>query len=52
MTEAQREAASAGTEHFAAILKRLSHSVSDAYVVVPLETFAGLLRNADQARLR
>jgi hypothetical protein len=44
MTEAKREAVNAGTARYAAVLKRRSHPVSDAYVVLPLHLFADLLR--------
>jgi Holliday junction resolvase len=44
MTEAKREAVNAGTARYAAVLKRRSHPVSDAYVVLPLSVFAELVR--------
>jgi len=44
LREAEVEAAHAGTVRFAAVLKRRSHPVSDAYVVLPLHLFADLLR--------
>ncbi|MGC2295304.1 MAG: hypothetical protein WA695_01235 [Candidatus Dormiibacterota bacterium] len=43
LTEAQREAANAGTTQYAAVLKRRSHPVSDAYVVLPLSTFVAMV---------
>jgi hypothetical protein len=43
LTEAQLEAVHAGTANFAAILKRRSHSIADAYVVLPLSAFASII---------
>lgn len=39
MGEAAQEAANAGTDLYAAVVKRRGKSVKDAYVVMPLEIF-------------
>lgn len=39
MEEAGKEAANAGTEKYAAVVKRRNRGVSDAYVVLPLAVF-------------
>ena len=44
LSEARTEAANAGTLDYAAVLKRRSHGIGDAYVVLPLDRFAHLLR--------
>lgn len=37
--EARQEALNAGTDHFAAVVKRRGKGVSEAYVVLPLAVF-------------
>jgi Holliday junction resolvase len=44
LTEAKAEAVHASTDNYAAVLKRRNHPVSSAYVVLPLDRFAELLR--------
>ena len=43
LTEAKAEAVHAGTDRYAAVIKRRSHAIADAYVVIPLKTFAELV---------
>lgn len=49
LSEAQREAATAGVSRYAAILKRRQHGVADSYVVIPLHLFAGLVAQCQQS---
>jgi Holliday junction resolvase len=44
MAEAQAEAANAGTEHYAAIVKRRGKGAAHAYAVMPLERLIDLVR--------
>lgn len=44
VTEAETEAAHAGTPWYAAIVKRRQKNVADGYVVMPLKVFVGFLK--------
>ena len=49
LSEAQREAAHAGTSKYAAVMKRRLHPVGDSYAVLPLHLFAELIREHQRA---
>lgn len=48
MAEAKAEAANAGVDRYAAVVKKRQHGVADAYAVVPFWLLAELLADADE----
>lgn len=49
VNEAEREAANAGVDIFAAVIKRRQKPTSEAYAVMPLRKFVELIRDAEWA---